>query len=338
MSGLVSTIIPVFNRSRMLQEAVDSVLAQTYRPIEIIVVDDGSTDETGDVAGGLSKQHSEIEVLHVSNGGAGLAREAGRQIARGEYIQYLDSDDLLLPSKFELQVAALQTHLECDVAYGYMRLVDGNGRVLRAPSQWTGRTYQTLFPALLADRWWGTHTPLYRRSLCDTVGAWSDMRRGEDWEYEARVGALGARLWHCKDYVCDDRQHDELRVTGTIDAPMIRDAARLQRTLYQCARNAGVALEAPEMQHFSRHSFLLARLAGREGLRRVSKDLFGLARESAGRQRAGGKDFRLYRFLAASIGWRMAGRLACCIDRFRKRNNGAATMVHSRAQPEVPPK
>ena len=105
---LVSTIIPVFNRAAMLAEAVGSVIAQSYRPVEVIIVDDGSTDDTAAVAHALAaEQRDIIRVLHQPNGGVGRAREAGRLAARGEFIQYLDSDDLLLPGKFEHQIAAL---------------------------------------------------------------------------------------------------------------------------------------------------------------------------------------------------------------------------------------
>ncbi|MGH9419051.1 MAG: glycosyltransferase family A protein, partial [Thermoanaerobaculia bacterium] len=115
----MTTIIPVFNRPALLVEAVGSVLAQTYRPVEIIVVDDGSTDETSSVSDALATKHGGIiRVIHKTNGGPGLAREAGRIAARGDYIQHLDSDDLLLPRKFELQVAALEASPGCGAAYG----------------------------------------------------------------------------------------------------------------------------------------------------------------------------------------------------------------------------
>ncbi len=109
--GLVSIIVPVFNRPALLAEAVGSALAQTYRPIEILIVDDGSTDETPATAAQLASEHpAEIRVLRQVNAGPGSARERGRQTARGEFLQYLDSDDLLLPRKLELQVAALRAH------------------------------------------------------------------------------------------------------------------------------------------------------------------------------------------------------------------------------------
>jgi len=105
MPLLVSTIIPVYNRPEMILRAVDSVLAQTYLPIEIILVDDGSTDSTPQMLDELAVQHpDEIRVIHKDNGGPGLAREAGRLLAWGEFIQYLDSEDCLLPNKFADEV------------------------------------------------------------------------------------------------------------------------------------------------------------------------------------------------------------------------------------------
>src|SRR2546430_2424646 len=125
-AGLVSIIIPVFNRAAMLREAVGSALAQTYRPIEVIIVDDGSTDDTARVADELAGD--EVRVIHQPNGGPGAAREAARQIARGEFTQHLDSDDLLLPRKLEVQVAALRAKPECGAAYGWTRSRGRDGR------------------------------------------------------------------------------------------------------------------------------------------------------------------------------------------------------------------
>src|SRR5262249_25034222 len=124
---LVSVIIPVFNRAAMLVEAVDSVLAQTHRPIEIIIVDDGSTDDTVRVADGLAGDS--VRVVHQTNAGPGAAREAGRGIARVDFMQHLDSDDLLLPRKFELQVAALRANPDCGAAYGWTRLRRPDGSI-----------------------------------------------------------------------------------------------------------------------------------------------------------------------------------------------------------------
>src|SRR5262249_17896006 len=121
VAGLVSTIIPVHNRSALLREAVASVLAQTYRPIELIIVDDGSYVDAGAQEAALADARPEVCLIHRENGGPGAARETGRLVARGEFIQYLDSDDLLLPTKFKLQVAGLRQHRDCGVSYGKTR-------------------------------------------------------------------------------------------------------------------------------------------------------------------------------------------------------------------------
>lgn len=308
--GLVTCIIPVYNRAEMLRASVGTVLEQTYRHFEIVIVDDGSTDDTGRVADELAASHSDrIRVCHVANGGPGRAREAGRQEARGEFIQYLDSDDFLLPSKFQCQVAALQSHPHCDVAYGKTRLVDSDRNVLVAPYKWSGERREQLFPGLLVDRWWNTHTPLYRASLCERIGAWSDMRMGEDWEYDARIGALSTQIVFCDEYVSEHRQHTASRLTGGELSPSaLQDFARLLPRLYECALQAGVPQSAPEMQYFSRWAFSTARQLGRYGYASLAAESFELARSAGHPSKP--LDLRLYGQLAGLIGWNAAGVVA----------------------------
>ncbi len=173
VEGLVSTIIPVHNRPALLREAVASVLAQTYRPVEIIVVDDGSTDETGREAEDLAEAHSEVRTIHRQNGGPGAARETGRLAARGEFIQYLDSDDLLLPHKVRAS--------GWRAAHAFPIALSPMGRhasmLSRRPPadismEADGERIRTMFPSFLQSRWWDTSTPLYRRKVTDLAGPW----------------------------------------------------------------------------------------------------------------------------------------------------------------------
>jgi hypothetical protein len=319
--GLVSTIIPVHNRPGLLREAVASVLAQTHRPIEIVVVDDGSTDDTGAVADSLSAAHAqEIRVLHQRNRGQGLAREAGRQAAAGEFIQYLDSDDVLLPRKFEWQVAGLRSDAGCGVSYGYTRYRHADGTVEPGPWKGSGTRFETMFPSLLRARWWDTPTPLYRASLCEAAGAWSDLKLEEDWEYDCRIAALGVRLHFCEAFVAEVRDHPQDRLCrGTaLDPWRLAQRARAHALIHGHAVRAGIAPSAPEMRHFARELFLLARQCGAAGLGPESRELFLLAREASGTERSKGLDFRLYALAAAVVGWPLAGRLGCASDRFRK--------------------
>ncbi|MBV9496301.1 MAG: glycosyltransferase family 2 protein, partial [Acidobacteria bacterium] len=165
---LVTTIIPVWNRAAMLRRAVDSVLAQTHRPIEIVIVDDGSTDDTPAAIAQLAREHDFIKTARQDNAGPGLARERGRQLASGDFIQYLDSDDRLLPRKFELQLAAMKP--EHGVAYGRTRYIDPRGNEIAPTWKPPMVARETMFPSFLLHRWWDTPTPLYRRSVTDAAG------------------------------------------------------------------------------------------------------------------------------------------------------------------------
>jgi glycosyltransferase involved in cell wall biosynthesis len=108
-SALVSVIIPTYNRRDFLREAVESVLSQTYSPVEIIVVDDGSTDDTPVL---LDAYHGRIKVLRQSNHGVSAARNLGIRYAQGAFIALLDSDDYWQPDKLALQIEYFDTHPE----------------------------------------------------------------------------------------------------------------------------------------------------------------------------------------------------------------------------------
>jgi len=313
--GLVTTILPVFNRPRMLPEAVVSVLQQTYRPIEVVIVDDGSTDETTVVADALARDHAEIRVIHQQNRGVGAAREAGRAVARGEFIQHLDSDDLLEARKFELQVESLRAHLDCDACYGWTRMRFRDGTSARAPSKRTGERIDTMFPAMLQARWWETGTPLYRSSVIKRAGAWLPLRSEEDWEYDCRIAALGVRLQYVEAWVSEYRQHQG-NISGRTDTPTLRDRSVAHAAILEHARHAGIADDAPEMRHFARELFLLARQCGAAGLVDDSARLFTLARNASGRD-SGRLQFGLYGSLARLLGWETMGRVSALVDKLR---------------------
>jgi glycosyltransferase involved in cell wall biosynthesis len=323
--GLVSTIIPVFNRGEMLREAVASVLGQTYRPIEVDIVDDGSTDDTPDVCRALVNEHPEsVRVRRQENSGPGVARETGRGMAHGEFIQYLDSDDLLDRRKFEVQVATLRANPDCGVAYCYTRYYRIGETPTDRPWKGSGRTVETMFPSFLNERWWDTPTPIYRRSVCDAAGPWSNLRLEEDWEYDCRIAALGTRLVHCREFLVDVRDHAEARLCrgAENDPARMRERGRAHGLVYQHARRAGIGPDDLHMQRYARELFLLARQCGAAGLAHESRELFELAREASGPQRAQGRDFLIYDRVARCLGWRMAGRLACYLDAWRPQRDG----------------
>lgn len=114
---MVSIIIPAFNRERYLAQTIESVLSQTYRPIETIVVDDGSTDKTAEVAEGFSDK---VRCFYQPNSGCGAARNAGVLKARGSFLAFLDSDDLWMEDKLSRQMAVLQSEGDVDMVFGHV--------------------------------------------------------------------------------------------------------------------------------------------------------------------------------------------------------------------------
>jgi glycosyltransferase involved in cell wall biosynthesis len=298
----------------MLREAVASVIAQTHRPIEIIIVDDGSTDDTGTVAQALAREHDGIvRAIHIENGGPGRARETGRALARGSFIQYLDSDDALLPRKFELQVAAMRAQPDCGAAYGWTRERDAAGNLASLPRKRSGEKIETMFPSMLLSRWWDTPTPLYRSTIVDRAGAWTDLRAEEDWEYDCRIAAQGVTLAYVPDWVCEVRVGLEDRLSGRGEAGL-RDRARAHLLMLDHAAAANISRASPEMQFFSRDLFHLARQCGAAGFREESRLLLAAAvKISAAR------DVHAYNFVARIIGLRGAGTVAEAIDRLRTR-------------------
>ena len=306
---MVSTVIPVYNRAVMLREAVDSVLAQSWRPIEIIIVDDGSTDDTLSVEDEIRDRYPDIvRVLRQQNAGPGAARQLGLEAAQGEFVQFLDSDDLLLPDKFALQIAGLHSDPDAGIAYGksYAR---NHGARMPHPAQRTGERFRTLFPALLQEPIWPTMTPLYRRDVLGKVGPWPRKRQLEDWEYDGQAAALGVKLHYVDAYLAETRDHGEARLCHQwrSDPEAMRDRVSAYAAVLEHAKTAGVPLEATEMQRFARSLFWLARGAGARGLSTEARHLFELARSHS---LAPGWDFRLFRLAVAIFGWQRSCRWA----------------------------
>ena len=107
---LISVIVPVYNVEAFLEKCVDSLIAQTYQNLEIILVDDGSTDSSGRLCDELKKKDPRIVVVHKENGGLSSARNAGIAVAKGDYFGFVDSDDYVEPDMYETMLKAVQSH------------------------------------------------------------------------------------------------------------------------------------------------------------------------------------------------------------------------------------
>lgn len=328
VENLVSVIIPVFNRPKELVEAVGSVVAQTWPYWEILICDDGSSSETREMSSQLvSRYDGKIFYLRQDNQGPGLAREMGRKRARGEFIQYLDSDDLLWPKKFETQIKMLRADPGSGAAYGWIRLCPVDSAPIDKPHKWSGSGFDRLFPSLLVDRWWNTNAPLWRRAVADQIGPWSDLRYSQDWEYDARAGALGVRLAYCPEFQSDQRQHRGTGQTGHGRWLSAKDRVRFFGALWSCAQKAGVNPNHAEARHFSRWVFRHARECAAAGEEASARALLALAMEVAvGRSK---DECAIYRKASDWLGWQRVSVWSEAARRWRGGAKGSESLLQS---------
>lgn len=187
MSALVSVVIPTFNHGQFIQETLESVFTQTYRNIEIIVVDDGSTDNTFDL---LSQYRNRIKIIKQDNKGVASARNRGFLESTGEYIQFIDADDLLVSTKFEIQLDYLNKNKHINLVYSdFLFFNTKNKNNTYSPDF----KYETIniFPKLLNYNFIWIQTVLIRRSLFNKLKGFKgkgDYLLGvDDWEFVLRA-------------------------------------------------------------------------------------------------------------------------------------------------------
>jgi len=189
MSTLISIIIPTYNRVSDVQRAIDSALAQTHQPCEVIVVDDGSTDATPELLAGYGPR---LRSLRQENQGRSAARNEGLKIARGEYVVFLDSDDALLPHMAETQLAYLQVHPQMAFVHGQAWMTDAGGKRTEPPVLMGASLDPTRppFASLVMGQSLLLHTALIRRSALDSVGDFEvGLDVSEDWDLWLRLAA-----------------------------------------------------------------------------------------------------------------------------------------------------
>ena len=198
MSEVVSIIIPTFNRRALLEDTLDSVRAQTYPHWEAIVVDDGSTDDTGVFMESLSKSEPRIRFLHRQGekGNANVCRNQGFAASTGEYVVFLDSDDLLMPDCLAHRVAIMRRNQDLDYAIWTTRLFyDSPGDCEYIFKLDNLGDHVERF--LRLDTPWQTAGVIWPRKSMESLGPWrEDLPSWQDWEIHLRALASGMKyLW-----------------------------------------------------------------------------------------------------------------------------------------------
>lgn len=249
----VSVIIPAHNYGRYIGEAIDSLRRQVYADWECVVVDDGSSDGTAEIVAALAGSDRRIAYLSQVAAGASAARNAGLAAASGEFVQFLDADDLLGPRKLQHQVEVFARHPEADIVYGGDRYFVEGGRgdaQEKVERQWaqgpTRRVVsgpgESVLAALVDDNIMVIEAPLIRRALLDKIGGFDPrIRRMEDWEFWLRLALAGACFRH--DGAIDDDALPHVRIHR---ASSSQDQIAMHAAVVQV--RTGVASQLPSAQ------------------------------------------------------------------------------------------
>lgn len=183
---LVSIVIPVYNGGRFLRTALESVLAQDYQPYEIIIVDDGSSDNTAEVARSVPG----ARYYYQANQGVSAARNKGILAARGEYLAFLDADDIWAPEKLSLQVSLLRSHPEVGYCFTYQKTFLEPG-IEQMPAWVRKDMMEKEQPGYVPS------SLVVRKKVFDTVGLFDpgyETGEDSDWFFRARDSGIALSI------------------------------------------------------------------------------------------------------------------------------------------------
>lgn len=182
---VISVIIPAYNAETTLKDTLTSVLQQTFSEFELIIINDGSTDTTLEIISQIDDPR--IKVFSYQNSGASTSRNRGFAQASGEYIAFLDADDLWTPDKLEAQLAALKIHPQADIAYSWSDCIDESSSFLRRGGHITING-DALPKLLMMDILENGSNPLIRRQAVIEVGGFDEsLPAGQDWDFYLRL-------------------------------------------------------------------------------------------------------------------------------------------------------
>jgi GT2 family glycosyltransferase len=215
MPPTISVVIPTFNRSGLLVEAIESVLRQTHPAREIIVIDDGSTDDTPQA---LARFGPRVTCQRQQNSGQAVARNLGIKLASGDFVAFLDSDDLWVERRLELQLAALTRQPQLDFLFGLEAKFDAEQQSeaceiqdpeVRARLLALDGEVPSALELLLRENVVPTSTVLVRRSCCLAIpGMDPTIQPVEDYDFWLRLARQGARFGFVNAFLCRRRMHE----------------------------------------------------------------------------------------------------------------------------------
>lgn len=310
MSTLVSILIPVYNAERWIEQTIESALSQTWPAKEVVVVDDGSTDRSLEI---IKRFEGRIRWETGQNRGGNVARNRLLELARGEWLQYLDADDYLLPEKVERQVAFARLHPDCDIVCSPTIWEKGeDGRLFVVKTRFP----EPRDPWILLALWHLPQTggPLWKRSALERVGGW---RVGQpccqEHELYFRLLEAGCRFALDDDCLAVYRDWDHsIRLTQRTPGEVDRQRLLILDRIEACLRGRA------ELTPARRHSVNDARhqIARKVSVKdqRLALDIIKTIRDSDRSfcPSVGPASPPLYLFAYRLLGFRGAQRVAAC--------------------------
>ena len=236
----VSIVLPTYNRLPLLRRAVASVIAQTFRDWELIVVDDGSTDATRDYLEAIGD--ARVRPIWLEHCGITSARNAGLRLARGEWVAFHDSDDLWLPEKLEWQLQRVTAHPACRWSYTRYSFIDTNGTPLPERSNLLPLPVSghILEPLLRFEVSTAVPTMLVQHSLIEEIGGFdAKMLFLSDYDFILRLAAC-SEVYALSETLTLVREHPGRTTSRLRPADLHADQARSFRKAAAAATNAGI--------------------------------------------------------------------------------------------------
>jgi glycosyltransferase involved in cell wall biosynthesis len=230
MADRVSVLIPCYNGARYLPAAIESALAQTLRPVAVMVVDDGSTDGSADIARRYARHG--VEVVAQTNRGVSAARNAALRKTDGEWCVFLDADDELAPDFLRTQQAAGKA-AEADIVFGSFVMSWPDGRRLKRRAMPADATIDEALSRVLGAWWYPPNAILWRTRFLRDLGGWDEtLSRNEDGELVARALLRRPRLTSNFEGYAIYRQHfSGMRVSGRKNERAIQSNFRIGESI-----------------------------------------------------------------------------------------------------------
>lgn len=250
---LVSVIIPVYNGEKYIEEAMNSVYAQTFRDFELIVINDGSTDC---IEGRLEKYRNRMIYLAQENRGISAARNHGLQVARGTLIAFLDADDIWLPQKLERQVEFARAHPEYGIVAADVEAFDKRGILNCSVKNRYPISNGYVMEKLLFYNWIGTSAAMVQRECFEKVGTFDEEPGilGEDWMMWVRIAAQYP-IYFIDEVLVRHRVHPESISHSDPEAQFLnlfRNLEKLRTSIPQLATRPDLIREASYRIAFNR--------------------------------------------------------------------------------------